>query len=338
MKERAHMDDSLYSPKEMFGELSLDYNNEENNVKLPTAAEDLEAYSSLDANESVRIRILRDWNWVRAVYTATMLEYKEVLHEWNKGTGGGSGLLDKFESWGNDKCNKYDIDPIVYDHTDVSNRPTILMDGYATRKPYLTCIFIWDEKKNFILSSKYQPLEIGSGETGFTSPLTDEISFANTNATASSRVNHKSNYVSKRTSPVKNAVMPLDNLAVMVSSVIGTVMKTDHNKMLKDNVITKKKGKKRKKAIKPTSINEESLPVLMALVEKHQNYMKFLKDCGMLTQERTTTIVAEIDRVFDIIRSREKGEMEIDVDGKKGVNDSESDIEGNNSSSSSSVS
>ena len=48
MKERAHMDDVLYSPKEMFGKLALDYNNDEQNVELPTAAEDLECYSLLD--------------------------------------------------------------------------------------------------------------------------------------------------------------------------------------------------------------------------------------------------------------------------------------------------
>ena len=51
MKERAHMDDVLYSPKEMFGKLALDYNNDEQNVELPTAAEDLECYSLLDATE-----------------------------------------------------------------------------------------------------------------------------------------------------------------------------------------------------------------------------------------------------------------------------------------------
>ena len=158
------MDDVLYSPKEMFGKLSLDYNNDENHVQIPTAAEDLECYSSLDANETVRIKILRDWNWAKSVYTATMQEYKEILNQWNKGTGGGPGLLDKFELWGNEKCNKYDIDPSLYGHTDISSRPAILMDGYATRKPYLTCIFMWDEKKNFILSSKYQPLDIGSGD------------------------------------------------------------------------------------------------------------------------------------------------------------------------------
>ena len=107
---------------------------------------------------------------------------------------------------------------------------------------------MWDEKKNFILSSKYQPLDIGSVETGFSSPLAEEISCSNTNATASSRVTSNRTSPSKRTSPVKKSVVPLDNLAVIMSSVIGTVMKNGEKKVLKDNLITKKKGKKRKKS------------------------------------------------------------------------------------------
>ena len=62
----------------------------------------------------------------------------------------------------------------------------------------------------------------------------------------------------------------------------------------------------------------------MALVEKHQNYMKFLKDCGMLTPERTKTIVGEIDDIFKIIKSREEVRSEDDEVGKVGDDECES--------------
>ena len=93
-------------------------------------------------------------------------------------------------------------------------------------------------------------------------------------------------------------------------------MKTEDKKTLKDTFHRKKNKKRRKKGTKPASIQEQSLPILMALVEKHQNYMKFLKDCGMLTPERTTTIVQEIDSIFAIIKDRETGAVvngEVDV-------------------------
>ena len=57
-----------------------------------------------------------------------------MLHQWFKGTGGGSGLLSMFETWSEEKLDKYDIDPTIYDHSEVGSRPSILMDGYSTKK------------------------------------------------------------------------------------------------------------------------------------------------------------------------------------------------------------
>ena len=90
--------------------------------------------------------------------------------------------------------------------------------------------------------------------------------------------------------------------------------------------------------VKASSINEEPLLVLMALVEKHQNYMEFLKDCRMLTPERTKTIVGEIDDIFKIIKSRDEVRSEDDEVGKVGDDECESNSGENSSSSSSSVS
>ena len=41
--------------------------------------------------------------------------------EWNKGTGGGSGLETEFERWADDKekFDKYGINIDKYDHTDI---------------------------------------------------------------------------------------------------------------------------------------------------------------------------------------------------------------------------
>ena len=76
-----------------------------------------------------------------------MNEYKGVLKLWYKGTRRGSGEHSMFQDWTQDKLDRYDIDPKVYDHTIVNKRPAILMDGYAKRKKYLTVLFILDKKR-----------------------------------------------------------------------------------------------------------------------------------------------------------------------------------------------
>ena len=131
------------------------------------------------------------------------------------------------------------------------------MDGYARRKPYLTCNFMWDENKDFILSSKYQPLDIGTGETGFSSSITEDTSSFKSSGTAPSCGTSNCNPSSKRTSPLKKCIEPKENLADMVSSIIGTIMKNDAEKTFIDKLMTKKKGKNRKNIFKASSINEE---------------------------------------------------------------------------------
>ena len=51
--------------------------------------------------------------WVKNVYDTTLVDYKEKLSLWNKGTGGGSGLKAHFETWSGDKFDIYDIDKIL---------------------------------------------------------------------------------------------------------------------------------------------------------------------------------------------------------------------------------
>jgi len=164
--ERVHIDSPEYAPKVMFQNLALDFSNELLYVKLPSGPEDMDDYDELNANDSTQMQIMRDGNWIKNVYATTLTEYKEYLSNWNKGTGGGLGLSSKFETWSQDKLDKYDIDPTIYDHTNVKNRPSILMEGYTKKKMYLTVMFMWDKKLEFILSAKYDPLKIERGEDG----------------------------------------------------------------------------------------------------------------------------------------------------------------------------
>ena len=49
----------------------------------------------------------------------------------------------------------------------MTERPSILIDNYHThRQPYLTMIFLWDERVSFLLSSRYDPLKASTGEAG----------------------------------------------------------------------------------------------------------------------------------------------------------------------------
>ena len=82
--------------------------------------------------------------WSMNIYKTTHKQYKDVLKDWFKGTGGGSGLASQFETWDVEKKRKYNVDD-TYDHTDISSRPPILLDLYSkTRIPYITVIHLWD--------------------------------------------------------------------------------------------------------------------------------------------------------------------------------------------------
>ena len=97
--------------------------------------------------------------------------YKEVLYLWFKGNGGGSGVTTMFEGWSDEKLEHFDIDIETYDHTDVSSRPAVLIEGYAKQKaPFLIVAHMWDKMSEYLLSSCHNPLVIGTGEPGISSP------------------------------------------------------------------------------------------------------------------------------------------------------------------------
>ena len=94
-----------------------------------------------------------------------LAEYKAMLYKWYKGTGCGSGMSTMFQNWSDEKKDRYDIIVEKYDHSNVKERPSILIDNYSKKK-YLAIIFLWDEEKDYILGSKYNPVSIGIGEAG----------------------------------------------------------------------------------------------------------------------------------------------------------------------------
>ena len=96
--------------------------------------------------------------------------------KWFLGTGGGDGRSTMFESWDDEKMKKYNITEDSYDHTDVGSRPSILINNYHThRQPYLTMIFLWDEQVSFLLSSRYEALNAGTGEAGMPKVGNDQV-------------------------------------------------------------------------------------------------------------------------------------------------------------------
>ena len=105
---------------------------------------------------------------MKHVWDTTNVSYKAALKDWHKGPGGGPGIDAAFQSWGDDKLEKYDVDLETYDHTDVASRPIVFFQNYSKNKiPFLTVIRMWDKVSDYLLSSKHDPLTIGSGEVGF---------------------------------------------------------------------------------------------------------------------------------------------------------------------------
>ena len=80
-----------------------------------------------------------------------MAQYKAMTTKWFLGTGGGDGRSTFFENWDDAKFIKYAIDPDDYDHTNMAERSSILIDNYHNhRNLYLTMIYFWDKKWIFI--------------------------------------------------------------------------------------------------------------------------------------------------------------------------------------------
>ena len=129
---RNQLDDPSLQLKGLFQLIALDFNNGNLKISLPPKASDLDEWEidELDANDSSRIRIEHCGKWCEKIFKTVLTEYKIILRDWFKGTGGGSGVTSMFENWSSEKQNKYDVNLAIYDHSDIKARPSILIDNY----------------------------------------------------------------------------------------------------------------------------------------------------------------------------------------------------------------
>ena len=236
---QSDIDDISMSIERMFQLVSISFNNEMVTIEMPDEAYDVPNIELIDLNDPTRIRITRDWMWCKNIWETTITQYKAILKDWYKGTGGGPGLIKEFETWDTTKFEKYNIDPNSYDHTDIASRPAILLNIYVKqREPYMTIIHIWDKRSNMLLSSKYDPLKIGDGEPGMTSVASaTNTSSSMTNSTVTS---------TSSTSQIKKKRKHRDSKANFdINEVLGTMMKfcsTDGDMDSSNKVIKLEKG------------------------------------------------------------------------------------------------
>ena len=200
------------------------------------------------------------------IWKTTHKQYKDVLVQWFKGTGGGAGVPKEFESWDDEKYNKYNVDPDNYDHTNIASRPPILMNLYTTnRVPYITIIHLWDHLSDGLLSSKHNPLQIGRGEPGMNSPTSTLTSTSTT---------------SKKRKAVEDA-----------SQNVTECMKTFISMCNQST-----------KAHTPSSkVHEMSVEELYKLMEQQKSHLRFLKEMDDLSEEEKASTMKQIKEINELI-------------------------------------
>ena len=155
-----------------------------------------------------------------------MSEYREVLKNWFKGTGGGSGEYNMFENWSDEKLNKYNINPELYDHTNIQVCPPIMIKGYAKNKKYLTILFMLDNRKDLLLASKYDPVKIGMGEAGIRRQHDDD-----------SRLSSITPNLSNTSSPKAKKANPEEEACSMMKTILQYAMDTQAEDNPKKNEV-----------------------------------------------------------------------------------------------------
>ena len=189
-----------------------------------------------------------------------------------------------FQDWSTEKLNAYDIDPAVYDHSDIKMRPSILIDNYSKKKKYLTMIFLWDETNDFILASKYESLKIGLGEAGLDGRFDndDDISVISNSITSPSK--------SRKVKPTKSVTVE-EEATEMVQTVVNLVMQNEA---------------KNKKIDRDHELENQSLSDLTELHKMYMTNFSFHKENGTLSSKRETEMLSQIDYIFSIIENRGK--------------------------------
>ena len=211
--------------------------------------------------------------------------YKAALGEWNKGTGGGSGLSTEFERWGSSKFEKYNIQKDTYDHSNISSRPLILFDLYTkSREPFLTVIRLWDNEKDNILCSKYDPIAIGMGEVGLSEGNTADDNSVQTTGTTTK----------KRKAAVLDAGTGLQE---MINNITQLCKQPPAGKStpVTDNT-------KERKAHAKKSLDEMSLEELYDGLEQTKRQIEFLTKMGALSDKEKNDLVSDTKEIFSEIR------------------------------------
>ena len=229
---------------------------------------------------------------------------------WHKGTGGGSGLDVYFESWSEEKRNKYDVDLETYDHTIVSKRPAICIENYnrdVIKNPYLTIIHMWDEMSINLLSSKHDPFQKQTGKIGMESSSEDEVtSTIASSSTASSSRKTKSN--------IKN-VTPNSNLKRRKKKqrklILSDGEEDDIRGAIKAVLGMKESVSPVKKKSSSSRLEDMTHEELLAQIELHKSHLKFLQDNDMCTSPEKAEIVGRVKEIYKVITSSHNANKDV---------------------------
>ena len=202
--------------------------------------------------------------WAKHLWETTLVLYKAALNDWNKGTGGGSGLDTEFETWDKNKFSKYNVDLPNYNHTNIAERPLILFHLYAkTKEPYLTVIRLWDKSVDNILCSKYDPIDIATPRE------------------------------KKRKAKVLEGGANLNAVLNSISNICDNMYNND----------TKASGTAEEDKDK-IGIKHMSLPELYEAVEQYKKQLWFLQEIHMLPNEENYRLVEKTKELFVEIDAR----------------------------------
>ena len=209
------------------------------------------------------------------------------MKNWYSGTGGGSGDYSMFVDWDQEKLNKYDINPELYDHRNIKDRPSILIDDYTSRKKYLTILFLLDETKKYIIGSKYDPVQIGLGEAGMerTESEVEFGTFKVATITGSETCSQSPSAKSKKNSADENTTTMLKSFVTMIYN--------------KEGELAEKQ--------KSSSSENPPLSELMKLYDMYMHNLSFHKTNGTLTDDREKDIIAKVDELFKTIEDGTSG-------------------------------
>ena len=231
---------------------------------------------------------------MKHIWDTTHVLYKAVLKNWFKGTGGGSGDSSLFEGWSDEKLEKYDIDPDTYDHTNIATRPAVMMERYCHQKvPFLTVIFMWDKKVDFLLSSRHDPITIGLGEPGMSTASinnVDNVSLITSDNNSGSPRKRGANKKKKKGTNTE------DGVDTMISNVLDYLKKS--------NSENKENKKRPPRDSEELLLENRPLTELFALIEQHQKHLKLLKENDMLSNDKKISIITEIEDIFEMVNSR----------------------------------